>query len=446
MRNCRITLIFVSVVLVWTVARATAQDAQTTQQFDDAAQPLHYEDESAPKNNLVVDLNGATAYDDNVFGDNANRVGGTLIHAGAHFGLNEERERSALSIDYVPEFLFYTNVNGYNQVNQSLRFGAKYALSPHFELRFKDSGNYFTGIASPSLNENLAPESGPPPSLNNTVIYPLSRELSNEGRVDAVYQMSRRSGFDFYGSAGTRNFSGINNPQESLLNTQVFSGGLDYTYRVSRATTLGVSAMHQNLRYGDSLDKIESAFLTIAWEGRSGVTASLYGGPQYVRLNDDLAYLNVLPGNPFSPPIRDRGAKWEVGGGGSLGWRSARTAVQVSAQRLTSDGGGFFTSVMNSSANFDVRRNLSRRWDLLVTGTVAQSKALSPLFGGAGLNDQTGGLKIERQLANNLVAQVGYEAARQRVDGTFPFLVDMDRNYLSLGLFFRMGQIPVGRR
>ena len=64
---------------------------------------------------------------------------------------------------------------------------------------------------------------------------------------------------------------------------------------------------------------------------------------------------------------------------------------------------------MNSSVNFDVREHLSRRWDLLVTGMAAQSKALSPLYGGAGLNDQTGGMKIERQLANNLVAQVGYD-------------------------------------
>jgi hypothetical protein len=438
-------VILVSVVLVWGVARATGQDAQATQEFNDTTQPLHYADASTPKNNLVVDLNGATAYDDNVFGDNAHRVGGTLFQTGAHFGLDEERERSSLSVDYLPEFLFYTNVSGYNQVNQSLRFGARFALSPHFDLRFQDTGNYFTGISSPRLNESLTPQSGPPPSLNNTVLVPLSRELSNEGRVDADYQMSRRSNFDFFGSAGTRNFSGIDNPQENLFNTQVFSGGLAYTYRLTGTATMGISALHQNLRYGDSLDEIESPFLTFAWEGKSGFAASVYGGPQYVRMNDELVSPVILSGAPFSLITRNQGHQWEGGGGGSLGWRSAGTVVQASAQRLTSDGGGFFTSVMNTSGSFDVRRQLFRHWDLLVTGMIAQSKALSPLFGGSGLNDLSGGLKIERQLANNLVVQVGYEGAQQRVIGAFPFLVDMNRNYISLGFFYRLGRIPLGR-
>jgi hypothetical protein len=203
--------------------------------------------------------------------------------------------------------------------------------------------------------------------------------------------------------------------------------------------------MHQNLRYGDSLDKIESAFLTFTWQGKSGVTASLYGGPQYARLNDSLFLPNLSSGTATSFLARETAVKWNGGAGASLGWHSARTVVQVSAQRFISDGGGVFTSVMGSSESFEVRRYLVRHWDLLLTGVNAQSKALSTLFGGAMLNGQTGRLMIERQIAANLVAQVGYLAGRQRVAGTYPFQVDMNKNYFSLGLIYRIGRIPLGR-
>jgi hypothetical protein len=434
-------------LLVWGVVCVASLPAQERLE-DDISRQLHYvnyADESTPINYVVIDLNGATAYDDNVLSNNADRIGAMVFQTGAHVGLDEERERFAVSLDYQPEFLVYTKVNGYNQVNQILRLGAKYVLSPHLELRFQNSGYYYTGITSPSLNANSYSGGLPPPSLNNTVSIPLSHEITDEGRLDAVYQMSRRSNFDFFGNVGIRNFSGIENPQENLLNTQAFSGGLAYTYRLTATSTLGISAMHQNLRYGGSLDKIESAFLTLAWQGKSGVTASLYGGPQYVRLNDSLFLPDLTSGTATSFLARETAVKWNGGGGASLGWRSARTVVLVSAQRFISDGGGVFTSVMSTSESFEVRRHLIRHWDLLLTGVNAQSKALSALFGGAVLNGQTGSLMIEREIATNLVAQVGYMAGRQRVTGTYPFQVDMNKNYFSLGLIYRIGRIPLGR-
>lgn len=445
MRICRPLLIYASLILVWGAFHPTVLAAQETQDDEDMSQPLHYADQSTPRNNLVIDLNGATAYDDNVFSDNAHRVGSSVFQGGAHFGLDEEREHSALSIDYLPEFLSYSKVDGYNQVNQNLRFAAKYALSRHLELSLKDSAQYFTGISSPRLNEDLSPETGPPPTLNSTVFVSLARTFSNEGRLDALYQMSRRTSLDFFGSIGTRNFSSIDSPQESLYNTQAYSGGVAYTYRLNSATTVGLSGLHQTLRFGESHDEIDSPLVTFAWEGKSGITASAYGGPQYVRLNDSLILPGVSSGTTVSSFSRESGTTWEGGGGGSVGWRSSRTVVQVSAQRLASDGGGIFTSVMNSSESFDVRRHLFRRWDLLVTAENAQSKALAALYGGAGINDQIGNLKIEWQLANNLVTQIGYEADRQRAIGAFPYLVDMNRNYLSLGFFYRVGRIPIGR-
>ena len=61
------------------------------------------------------------------------------------------------------------------------------------------------------------------------------------------------------------------------------------------------------------------------------------------------------------------------------------------------------------------------------------------------LNGQTGSLSIERDIGTNLVAQVGYQAGRQRVSGTYPFQVDMNRNYVSLGFIYRFKSLPLGR-
>lgn len=452
--SSRTAFVYLCFALVWGAAHTAiliaqddhgAQDSQDSQNDQDTSEPLHYADQSTPRNHMVIDVNGAAAYDDNVYSDNANRVGSPVFQGGAHIGLNETGERSALTIDYLPEFLAYTNVSGYNQADQNLRFNAKYDVTRHFELRFNDGAQYFTGIYSPRLNGNTAPEGTEIGGLNNTVFTPLARDFSNEGRVDAVYQWSRRSSFDFFGGVGTRNFSGNSNPEENLFNTQAYTGGLTYTYRLTADSSFGVSAMHQNLGYGESHDEIETPLLSFNWEGKSGVNVGVYGGPQYVRQNDTI-YYPIVSGKITSYDLRRNAEeKWEGGGGANLGWRSDRTVVEASAQRLTADGGGIFTSVVNTTESFDLRRHLTRQWDLLIAVQDAQSKALSPVFGGAGVDSQVGSLKLQRQLSSNLVAQIGYEAARQRVIGSFPYLVDMNRNYLSLGFFYRLGRIPMGR-
>jgi len=433
--------------LVYFATPGYAQESQDTSEAQEGAtsQQLHYADESTPQNSVVVDLNEQTAYDDNVFGDNADRVGSTILQGGAHFGLQEERERSALSLDYQPEALFYTAIPGYNQANHYLSLKAKYDPARHFELRFEDTGSYLNGISSPGLNANASPALALSPTFNQTTIVPLARVFTDEGRADAIYQSSRRSTLDFFGSAGDLNFSAVANLQESLFNTQAYRGGVDYTYRWSANSTVGISALHENLRYGPSMDEIESPSLTYTWQGKSGLLVSLYGGPEYLRLNDVFISPGVVSSAPGLAGARNRESSWNGGGGFSLSWRSTRTIVTLSGQRLATDSGGFFTSVMNTAGSFDVRRSLIRHWDLLIDGVAAQSASLSPLFRGAALHDQTGSLKIERQLSSRLVVQVGYNAGRQRVYGDFPFLFDMNRNYISLGFFYRVGHIPLGR-
>jgi hypothetical protein len=439
-----LTLLFALMAYCPARAQETASAPQAPQ--DDSSRRLHYADESTPENNFVFDLNELTAYDDNAFGDNAHRVGSSIVEGGAHFGFDVNHERSSLSLDYQPEGIFYFNVPGYNQANHNLSFNAKFELTHHFQLRFQDTGFYYTGISSPSLNSYASPQLSLSPSLNQTTLFPLARIFSDEGRVDAIYQSSRRSQFDFYGTAGNRNFSGVANPDENLFNTQIYRGGFDYTYRTSAASTWGLSALHQTLRFGTSLDDIETPALTYAWQGKSGVSFSMEGGPDYVRLNDFLYFPGVAGSAPAFVGIRGRDWKWEAGGGASIGWRSARTRLVITGQRAVSDGGGFLTAVMNNAGGFNLRQSLSRHWDFLLEGVAAYATSLSPLFPGAALADQTGSGKFERQINSHLVVQLGYTAARQRTFGSIPFLVDMNRNYVSLGLFYRVGQFPLGRR
>jgi len=165
MRIRQTVMIEMLLLLGWGAAGVGIVPAQEAQEVDPSLQ-LHYvnyADESTPKNSVVVDVNGATGYDDNVFSNNADRLGAMVFQTGVHVGLNEERERSTVNLDYQPEFLLYTKVKGYNQVNQILRFGARYKVSPHFELNFQDSGYYYTGITSPGISQGLSPETGPPP-------------------------------------------------------------------------------------------------------------------------------------------------------------------------------------------------------------------------------------------------------------------------------------------
>ncbi len=433
---------------------ARAQETQSTPEApqDDSARQLHYADESTPRNNFVFDLNEQNAYDDNAYGDNAHRVGSSIIQIGAHFGVQVDHERTALSFDYQPEGLFYLNIPGYNQANQNMSFNAKFDVARHFQLRFQDTGFYYTGISSPAMNSYASPQLSLSPSLNQTTLVPLARVLSDEGRIDATYQASRRSQFDFYGTAGNRNFSGVANPDENLYNTQTYRGGMDYTYRMSATSTVGISYLHQNLHFGPSMDRVESPAVTYAWQGKSGASFSFYGGPDYLHLNDLLYVSGGLASLPqgtasasSSLGVRNQASNWYAGGGASIGWRSARTSLVLTGQRAVSDGGGFLTAVMNNAAGFDLRRSLSRHWDFLLNAVAAYSTSLSPLFAGTAIEDQTGSAKFERQISSHFVAQVGYTAGRQRAIGAIPYQVDMNRNYVSLGFFYRARQVPLGR-
>lgn len=456
--SSRTAWVYFCLALVWGAVctpRLAGQDSQDNHGAQDAAvdqdssAPLHYADQAkTPKNALVIDLQGAAAYDDNVYRDNASRVGSMVLQGGGHVGLSIERERSALSVDYTPDFLAYTNVSGYNSTNQDLRFNAKYDVTRHFELRFNDTGAYYTGLYSPSMNGYTASPAPTLGGLNDTIFTALDHNFSNEGRLDAAYQWSRRSSIDFFGSVGTRNIGGASIPELFLFNTQVYTGGFAYTYRLTADTDIGFTAMHQNLDAGISHDEIETPMLTFSWESRGGVFVGVSGGPQYLRQHDTI-YYPIFTGKtvlPTSYQLRhNTDQMWAGAGTVNVGWRSDRTVIEASAQRMTADGGGIFTAVINTTETLDVRRHLERQWDLLFSAQIAQSKALGAGYGGAGLNDQVGSIKLERQLSNRLVSQFGYEAARQRVIGGFPELFNMNRNYLSLGFFYRLGQIPMGR-
>lgn len=435
-------LFLVAAVTVRTSPIAWAQDNSPAP--PPARQDLSYADQREQKNVLVLDFYTGSAYDDNVFSDNQDRVADIEFHEAAHIGLVQTSRHFDLHLDYRPDMLFYRNVVGYNQLNQNLQFDGTLWVARHFGVRATELFNDQTGLFSPSSNQDLSlPLAEPSSSLNSTGFIPLVHELANQAYVHIVYQESLRSTFDVFGGYETERFRDPSNASLDLLDTSGTTGGLEYSYRTSQLSTFGIRYLHQNLSFG-SLQQvtIESGFISFVTDLSPAVSISMFGGPQFARTRGSSI---LVPTQPSPSESMIALPEWNGGGGVTVTFRSDQTVFVLNAQRLVTDGGGLMASAINSYGGFNIRRRLSSNWDVVLSGGYAQSTALPAELGTGILRSQSAGLSLERRISDRLTAQFGYTYARQRAAGLIPFAADLNRNLIAVGLVYRHDEIPLGR-
>lgn len=437
-------LLSVLIVLAGLPSLSNARAQERKLSSDSQNQELNYSSESSSRNEVVFDLNGATAYDDNVFGDNQHRVGDEVYELGGRIGFHENRARSDFNLDYSPEAVIYRHVQGFNRANQALRFDGDWLAGRHFEFRLKGNSSYTTGVFFAAQNANFNAQNGPPPGLNSTTYTPLARSLANQARADAIYQFNPRWKFDFFAQIENQNYSGESGP--SLFNSVGEGTGAEISYRTSRTLAFGTQYLYQRVRFGSfELDQVHSVYFSIKLRPAARVNVNLFGGPQYALLDEYAVPNIVLSGSPSPTTPAGTSSQWEPAAGGSVTWRSPATAIEIGAQRVYTDGGGLLTGVMGTSEDANLRRRLVRKWDLLLRTGVARSSALGQVFANGSVDDQTAGAALEYHFMPTMTAQLGYNYIRQRISGTVPFLANMDRSYASFSLFFEPARIPLGR-
>jgi hypothetical protein len=412
---------------------------------------LNYVGESFPSNIVIFSLDDETGYDDNIFGSKTTRRGDFFSALGPHIaflrkgGVASRAQRLNFSLDYEPYFLLYRRAGSLDAAIQFVHWDMKYQFSPSFGLRLRDSFGYHTGVYQPHSSKEFLPELASPTSLNGTVITPQGRVLKNETRLDAVYRKSTRTSFDLFGAFLNHRWSHLISGVP-LFNVEGVDAGFEYSYRLAPTKTVGVLYLLENLSFGRQLRAVvHSAFFSVALRLPSETALNFFAGPQNTQQHGlfSNSLFAIFGTNATSVGHVGSAGPWSEAVGCNLSKQSDRTVFQISAQRLISDGGGFFqASVINSFIDLSLRRRLVGRWDGIWTLDYARTSALG--FESS-IRSQTAGFAVEHSLRDRLSARLSYNYVRQRGAGQIPVFADVDRDRVSFGVFCRVGKIPLGR-
>lgn len=418
---------------------------QESSSYGNAEQPqLSYGGAPRSRNLLLLSLASENAYDDNVLNSNIVRRGELTFAFGPRIAYLQQRRRLSFGLNYQPYFRVYQRTEAFNDLNHAVGLDMSYDLGPRFTLRLRDSFGYTTGIFRPRSNQEFIRALGSPASLNQTVFTPLARQQENIARLDATYRRSARTSFTLFGGFQRRDFKGEASSGQGLFNTRGLSGGLEYRYRLSAHSTLGMAYLVQNLRFGNEGRVLtHGPFASLAWRLSPAVELEVFAGPQYTRLHDRSTFSLPFLGSNFTPTTGISQTEWNWAAGGTMTKRTDKTVLRFSAQRTVTDGGGLLTSVTSSIVDMGLRRRLTRRWDAVWDLNGARTDALNLRFAGSSVNSWSAAFGLERALSESLTARLAYNMIQQRTRRRAPLFPTFDRNWISFGVAYQFKRIPV---
>jgi hypothetical protein len=405
--------------------------------------PLEFEGERTPANQVSLSAGVATLYDDNVLGANSGRVSDEALSFDARLGIERRTKHLTLSFNYLPFFVLYRQITGYDRTNHSANLSLSYRLSSRLILGLQDNFYYQNGLY-PTLTEQPILSGPPSPMGLNGIIIPYTvRTLANMSGLYLTFVKSRRTSLTLTGGYNQSKYgAGGQRPNLPLYNGIGFSGGVTLQHYVTVHTNLGILLLHQDTAYQGGFivgnrqrTQIESAYLSLASAISPSVTVSLFGGPQYVRSIGPVSMAGSLA------------AHFEGSGGGSITKQVRKTALDLAMLRSVTDGGGLYTSVINTRATLGARRRLVGRWegDLRV-GAARENTSLFRFVNGE-IQGLIGGVTISRPLlSQGSVFHISYDSMHQVSTGPLPIKVaDFDRNQIAVGFDYQLKGFGFGR-
>lgn len=420
---------------------AYAGRAQAPPAYEDAEKAgLSYAGTPPPQNILALGFTTGSSYDDNILGNNQQRIGDTNFLFGPSLSLRREGSRLRLALSYQPYFRIYRTASELNSLDHELAFDAGYRVSSRLAFRTRTSASYTNGFSQASQNEQVLPGIGSPSSINQTVFTPTVRQLIVSSRIDASYQASAHDSIGLFFSQSTLDFEQQISNAGSLQNTLERDAGLLYRHRLSPHTTVGIDYLLLDIQFGpESQTLVQSAFFSYAQQISPSLSLRVFGGPQYSRLDERYS----LPLNPSTLQAPVFSTHWNWATGGVLTMRSDKTVFLLTAQRQISNGGGLLGPVVSSSVEANVRHRLAGRWDAFWTSGYANNGSLRSTFSQGDYRSLTAGTGLQCSLTEKLALGVRYDFVRQTGTGQSPLFANFDRNLWSVQLSYRFHEIAL---
>jgi hypothetical protein len=411
--------------------------------------PTGYAGETAPQNVLSVSMGSEAAYDTVPLNTNQGIGGDETFTVGPRLSLVEGRKHVNVAVDYLPSVLLYRRFSQFDAFNQSLEFAANIQVSSRLALRLRNSSSYIstpTGTFEPRSNTEYVAPLGSPTNLNLAALVPQARRLDENARLDAIYQITGRSYIDLFGNFKEYKFSQEASHTTPLYNAEGGGSGAEYAYRFTRNTTIALLYQFQNLTFGSTARMAAHSLLfSYAQQLSPTVSVTAFVGPQFTRDHDTFAVELPFPSGQITVTAHAVFSSWSPGFGGTLAKQARNTVFQVSGQRLVGEGGGFLRATASTDGSLNIRHRLTARSE--VTGSVdyAQYSALTIGSFQSRIRYARAGFGFERTLSEKLTARLEYNYLRQRGTGKVPLVADLDRSRISLGIFYQIGSVPLGR-
>jgi len=369
--------------------------------------PLQFAGESAPVNQVSFRVGTSLLYDDNVVAEGSHGVGDEALSLDTQLGVTRQTEHLTVSIKYMPFFLFYRKIDQYDRLNHSGDLNLDYKLTSRFSLGLHEGISYENGNYATITEPQILSGPSSPTDLNQMIIPYTARTLENWGWLNLRYATSRRTSIILSGIYDRRKF-GQQIEGQSLYNGNGISGSLTFEYRMSAHTNFGILFLHQDNTYqggeivgGRLRTQVESALFSVGSRLSPTVSVSVFAGPQYVRLIDQVS------------PAASLAANFQASGGGSITKQVRNTAFDISFLRSVSDGAGLYTSAINTSATVGVRRRLVGLWEAgCEAGAIRMDNSLFQLAQGR-TDGLTGRIDVNRPLLHGSVFHISYSTWHQ---------------------------------
>lgn len=403
------------------------------------------------QNEFLGGLVVGALFDDNIATSNHQPQSGYLYFVSPSMVLQQTRRRTTWDLNYTGGLTIAqhdpANNNG-TQNTTSVAAQMHHLFGPHtlLELRqdFLMTNNPF-GQADQGQTVSAVSGTG---QLNSSAGVPIATRTSFVSSGALTYQFSRRSSLGINGSFSSlrfRDLPKLSGVDVNLIDGRTTTGRVFYVLDISRGQRIGAEYQVQDLRFGgDAAHTLDqTVFLFDEIHLRSNMTLTLFGGPGYTHLHNNVLVPSSGGTPSVLPSLRD---EWSPSGGASYTWQGKRLAVRLTGSSLITDGGGALGTVRAFSGSGELREDLSKRW----TGTLGYTYSDGRLIGGpinngaSRITTEQASVGVVHHLSQQISMTAEYAHLRQLGGGAVTPYSTGDHNRASVSMTYQFVR-PLGR-
>jgi hypothetical protein len=417
------------------------------------------EPHAAPESFLLPGLHFSESLDSNV----ANQVGGsstsTVTRGLGSLTLQKLWKNYDVAMDYIGGVAYYNHTGlGLEQLQQldvdnrinwkrgQLAIRDSFSYLPEGTFGFGTYGGgsaYNAGLGSLGAGMLGAGAFGGQTSTFNggsDVSVGQVPRLTNLGLADVVENLSPKSAVTFAAGYGIVHFYDLSSESDatesiSFIGSHEFTAQAGYDRVLTPKDQVALSYGYQEFDFSTVGTAFHSNVIQLMYGHRiSGrMDFTIGAGPQFTHISENPSVCTFL-GIPLNPPMDCTApdtpvvvsqAANHIGAAGrvSLRYKFPKTAMSLSFQRYDTNGSGIFAGSLNDTAHLDIRRPLTRVWDVFSDFGYSKNERLQVAGATVAANTFTygyGGVGLHRQFGRSLRGFVSYQFNELSFDTSCP--------------------------